>query len=86
MNLRIVVQILILFVYSSILTAQNCINCHQKITPKAVTDWQISKHSQNEVTCDICHGDAHNSPKNVDLVELPTYETCDRHCKTLSSR
>ena len=51
-------------------------NCHKLVTPNIVTDWQLSKHSANEVDCSVCHGTKRNSAKNVDLVELPTPENC----------
>ncbi len=74
---KIIISVFILGLFvSSTIYSQNCVNCHEKVTPQAVADWQLSKHSQNEVTCDDCHGDKHDSAKNVDLVELPTYETC----------
>ena len=56
--------------------AQNCVNCHKLVTPNIVTDWQLSKHSTNEVDCSVCHGDKHNNAQNVDKAELPTPETC----------
>jgi len=66
----------IFFVTGSFLIAQNCVKCHTKVTPGIVNDWQLSKHSKNEVDCSVCHGDKHNSPSNVNLVEIPTPETC----------
>lgn len=56
--------------------AANCVNCHKTITPNIVSDWQISKHSQNDVGCETCHGSEHNNASNVDKVSLPTPETC----------
>jgi hypothetical protein len=56
--------------------SQNCVNCHKKITPNIVTDWQLSKHSGNDVDCSVCHGEEHNSAANVEKVEIPTPETC----------
>ena len=53
-----------------------CVVCHKKVTPSIVTDWQLSKHSQNDVDCSVCHGDEHNSAKNVANVKIPTPETC----------
>jgi hypothetical protein len=58
------------------LVAQNCVKCHSKVTPGIVNDWQLSKHSSNEVICSDCHGSEHNSPKNVDKVSMPTPEIC----------
>ena len=68
--------VLLTFISSQLLSAQNCIKCHEKITPNIVFDWKLSKHSQNDVDCSVCHGDKHNSASNVDLVEIPTPETC----------
>jgi hypothetical protein len=61
---------------SYVVTAANCVNCHKMVTPNIVSDWQISKHSQNDVGCETCHGSEHNSASNVDKVSLPTPETC----------
>jgi hydroxylamine dehydrogenase len=57
-------------------SAENCIDCHKKITPNIVTDWQLSKHSKNDVTCSTCHGDQHTSAADVANVQIPTPETC----------
>lgn len=73
---------LIIFLFLGILFlslpsfAQNCVNCHKLVTPSIVADWQLSKHSANDVDCTVCHGTAHSGPSNVDLAELPTPETC----------
>ncbi len=41
-----------------------------------MNDWQVSKHSQNDVTCSSCHGDQHQSATDVSNVQIPTPETC----------
>jgi hydroxylamine dehydrogenase len=64
------------FTATPLLFAQNCVKCHTKVTPGIVTDWQLSKHSANEVVCSDCHGSEHNSPSNVDKVSMPTPEVC----------
>ncbi len=56
--------------------SQQCVNCHKIKTPNIVSDWQISKHSQNGVDCSTCHGNLHNSPSNVAKAQIPTPETC----------
>ena len=33
-----------------------CVDCHTKTTPKVVTDWKQSRHSQAGIGCDTCHG------------------------------
>jgi hypothetical protein len=54
----------------------SCVDCHQKINPNIVSDWRLSQHSKNDVSCATCHGDGHSSDKDVDKVSLPTPETC----------
>lgn len=71
----IIIFLVSLFVAPGIL-AQVCVDCHQKVTPKVVSDWQLSKHSQNEVNCSVCHGDQHTSAQDVAKVEIPTPNTC----------
>lgn len=56
--------------------AQECVECHKKVTPNIVSDWQVSKHSQNEVNCSICHGEEHKDPYDVSKVQIPTPDTC----------
>lgn len=61
---------------SGFIFAQDCVECHSKVTPGIVTDWQLSKHSVNEVICSDCHGTGHTSANDVDKVSLPTPEVC----------
>jgi hypothetical protein len=56
--------------------AQECVKCHSKVTPGIVTDWQLSKHSDNEVFCSDCHGIGHTNANDIQNVSLPTPETC----------
>jgi len=53
-----------------------CISCHRAVTPLMVKDWQSSEHSDNEVTCDVCHGSEHKSKKTVHLATMPDENTC----------
>jgi uncharacterized CHY-type Zn-finger protein len=39
-----------------------CITCHKDISPGQVADWQSSKHSKEDVTCSVCHGEGHKRP------------------------
>src|SRR5215469_2108206 len=55
-----------------------CIECHKVKTPSIVSDWQLSKHSQNGIECSTCHGDGHQSASDVDKVKIPTPETCQQ--------
>jgi len=70
--------LIILFsvIFVSAASAQVCVECHKKITPNIVSDWQSSKHSQNKVDCSECHGDQHKSAQDVAKAEIPTPDTC----------
>jgi hypothetical protein len=75
--LRVVVVLLAtLSVAVSTGAAQSCVECHKKVTPNIVSDWEISKHSQNGIDCSICHGDKHTTASDVGNLVLPTPETC----------
>jgi len=53
-----------------------CIGCHKAVTPLLVKDWQSSKHSDNDVACNICHGSEHKSRKTSHLAMMPDENTC----------
>lgn len=47
---------------------RECVTCHMDVTPGIVSDWRLSKHSKNLVTCSVCHGASHMSKDDVDKV------------------
>jgi hypothetical protein len=57
--------------------AQECVECHQEVTPNIVSDWKISKHAENDVDCSVCHGDLHKANDDFANVQIPTPETCN---------
>jgi len=65
----------VLLLYGSA-SAGICVDCHRQETPNIVTDWELSKHSANEVDCSVCHGEGHQTAADVAQVEIPTPETC----------
>ncbi|MFQ5602430.1 MAG: multiheme c-type cytochrome [bacterium] len=67
---------IICLVFTAMASAQECVDCHKQVTPNIVSDWQLSKHNENEVTCGVCHGEGHTSATDVDKVEIPTPATC----------
>jgi len=77
---RTISSTIFIFLLSAVLvswaSAQTCMDCHKKVTPGIVIDWQLSKHSQNGVECSICHGDQHKSAQDVAKAKIPTPETC----------
>lgn len=63
-------------VFISVASAQVCVECHKKITPNIVSDWQLSKHHQNKIDCSDCHGDQHKTAQDVAKAKIPTPDTC----------
>lgn len=58
------------------LARPECVECHKKITPQIITDWQASAHSENAVTCATCHGSEHHTADDVAKVRIPTPQVC----------
>lgn len=54
----------------------NCLDCHTRVTGRIVSDWQLSKHGQNGISCSVCHGGEHTTQYDSDKVSLPTPATC----------
>ena len=53
-----------------------CITCHKDISPGQVADWESSRHSKEDVTCSVCHGDSHKGEKDAELAQLPDEHVC----------
>ena len=53
---------------------EECIECHQAVTPGIVNDWRASRHSRpagrNPVYCSDCHGNDHQA------LRMPTPSVC----------
>jgi hydroxylamine dehydrogenase len=73
---RLTFVFLLVLILASVTSAQVCVECHKKTTPNIVSDWQLSKHSQNAVDCSSCHGDQHKSDQDAAKAEIPTPDTC----------
>jgi len=76
MSYRVLLFFLLCLFLASNAFGHECVDCHKKVTPNIVSDWQLSKHRLNDVDCSVCHGDGHRSAKDVEKVEIPTPETC----------
>jgi len=63
-------------IFVSTAFAQECVECHKKVTPSIVSDWELSKHSQNRIDCINCHGDRHKNMVDVPQAQIPTPDTC----------
>lgn len=57
--------------------ADVCVDCHKTISPGIVGDWELSKHFENEIGCDACHGEEHTTAEDFANVSLPTPATCN---------
>ncbi|HHI03531.1 MAG: cytochrome C [Candidatus Zixiibacteriota bacterium] len=68
---------LTILILPMMLMAEVCIQCHTEITPGIVSDWQLSKHSDNDISCADCHGDGHKTADDVAGVNIPTPNTCN---------
>lgn len=55
---------------------QECVECHREATPNIVSDWELSKHHDNDVGCLACHDSEHISASDADKAKIPTPETC----------
>jgi hydroxylamine dehydrogenase len=56
--------------------SQVCVDCHGRITPGIVADWNASKHHDAGVECATCHGAAHTTAADAAKALIPTPETC----------
>jgi predicted CXXCH cytochrome family protein len=63
------------FLFPFLLNASKCVDCHKKITPGIVKQWEESKHFKNDVNCSTCHGE-HTSIEDIKKLSMPTPETC----------
>ncbi|MGQ9578861.1 MAG: multiheme c-type cytochrome [Candidatus Aminicenantales bacterium] len=67
---------LVILVFFSPLQSQICVDCHKARTPLIVSDWLLSQHGQNEVGCNLCHGEDHKAADDAAKARIPTPETC----------
>lgn len=73
----ILVVFIIIGIFSVFSTwANECVECHTKVTPNIVKDWELSQHSQNDVACGTCHGDSHQRMDDFVNASIPTPAVC----------
>lgn len=65
-----------IFLFAAAASAQECIDCHKKITPNVVTDWLLSKHNNKGIGCTACHGSDHTTDLDASKTKIPTAATC----------
>lgn len=69
-------SICLLFMIASLSIADTCIDCHSKISPGQVKDWEISEHAQNDISCSTCHGQEHKTAEDYTKAILPDEHVC----------
>jgi hypothetical protein len=57
-------------------SADDCVDCHARVSPGVVADWKASKHFPEAADCTTCHGGQHRSASDAAQAKLPTPETC----------
>ncbi len=74
---KLVIPVILVTVFAGAALAvpSDCEECHAKMTPNLVADFNRGVMSQ-EMDCTGCHGDSHKGNDDVDQALLPTIETC----------
>lgn len=68
--------VLILLMGGAAQAKDACIECHSKISPGQVQDWQVSRHAEEGVGCATCHGEDHTSGADYKKALLPAEQVC----------
>ncbi len=67
-----------LIILSPLAGADDCVDCHRNETPNVVVDWELSRHSSEDVNCGDCHKGRHKSADDVDRLRTITADTCGK--------
>ncbi|MBL0717588.1 MAG: cytochrome c3 family protein, partial [Desulfosarcina sp.] len=67
--------IMLMFAMSAQAVTSKCEECHTKLTPGIVKDFNRGVMSE-ELTCTACHGKGHMGKDDVAKAKLPTISTC----------
>ncbi len=74
-KITILSLIMLMFAMSAQAVTSKCEECHTKLTPGIVKDFNRGVMSE-ELTCTACHGEGHMSADDVAKAKLPTISTC----------
>lgn len=77
MTFKLMITVAFVAMLAVPVAANVCVECHKTVTPGIVGDWELSKHFENDIACDDCHGEGHTSADDVANVSLPTPATCN---------
>lgn len=53
-----------------------CIQCHRKLTPSLVKDWERSSMAGSGMDCTQCHGSAHTNETDSKKAVMPNIKVC----------
>ncbi|MCD6118218.1 cytochrome C [bacterium] len=73
---KILIGIIVFVALSGAVYANECVDCHDKVTPGIANDWRLSKHGQLGLGCETCHGSNHSTSTDFANVAIPTPDTC----------
>ncbi|MCE5249032.1 cytochrome C [bacterium] len=76
MNRLILLMTALAMVYVAHAQTRDCIDCHRDVTPGIVTEWKLSRHAENGVSCAACHIGEHTSSDDITKAGIPTPKTC----------
>lgn len=76
LSITVFIAMTMFFSYTIEAKESNCITCHRKISPFQVTDWEASRHHEEEIACIDCHGDKHKNAEDSKLARLPDEHVC----------
>ena len=71
-------MVVFLLTAAGMVSADVCVDCHKKVTPNIVADWQLSIHSQIDMTCTACHGYEHTTADDFAEATVPLAEDCSK--------
>ncbi|MBW1720342.1 MAG: cytochrome c3 family protein [Deltaproteobacteria bacterium] len=74
-KLLVLLFVLVFFVNQANAVTSKCEECHNKITPGIVKDFNRGEMAK-KMDCTACHGDAHKNTDDVDKATLPKIATC----------
>jgi len=72
----LVAVLTILLIVTTNTPADDCIDCHTKVTPGQVQDWLSGAMAESGMTCDMCHGDEHETAEDYLKAEIPDEHVC----------
>ncbi len=75
-KLFVLIFVCVLFSYTHVFAADQCVSCHEKVGPGQVADWRVSKHFENDIGCADCHGTDHTTAADAKKVSFPDEALC----------